>query len=291
MSRQVNLLTVDLEEWYVVEVLQGHIAFDDWPYLKSTVVTNTRRLLKMFNHHRVNATFFVLGWVAERHPHLVAEIVDNGHEVACHSFQHRRVDKLSPEAFRIDTERAMEAITRATGIRPRGYRAPSWSLNGSCTWAFRTLAELGFEYDSSIFPIKHDFYGMPEGPRQLFKMYFDNGLSLWEMPSSTFRILGLNLPMAGGGYLRHSPYWYTKRMVSHLNQQRQPAMVYIHPWELDPHPPGISGLSPIQRFRVYGSTSLFAQKLERLLADFEFSTITDYINAHGKKRIGFERAD
>lgn len=291
MAKQVNLLTVDLEEWYVVEVLQQRFAFDDWPALKSTVVTNTRNLLRMFDRYQVNATFFVLGWVAEKHPHLVAEIADSGHEVACHSYRHRRVDKLSPEAFREDTVRALEAIVRATGDRPRGYRAPSWSLNGSCTWAFKILADLGFEYDSSIFPIKHDLYGMPDGPRHLFKMYFDNGLSLWEMPSTTFRVFGLNLPMAGGGYLRHSPYWYTRNMVSRLNAQKQPAMVYIHPWELDPNPPGVSGLSPIQRFRVYGSTALFGQKLERLLSDFEFTTITDYINTYGKKRIGFERTD
>lgn len=291
MSKQVNLLTVDLEEWYVVEVLQSRFKVDDWPYLRSTVVENCRRLLHLFDSKGVTATWFVLGWVAEKHPHLIAEIADHGHEIGCHSYQHRRVDKLDAATFREDTQRAVDAILKACGCRSMGYRAPSWSLNASCKWAFKTLAELGFSYDSSIFPIKHDLYGMPDGPRQLFKMHFEDGQSLWEMPSSTFRLFGLNLPMAGGGYLRHSPYWYTRAMVKKLNAEHQPAMVYIHPWELDPHPPEIEGLTAVQRFRTYGSTALFGAKLERLLDDFEFTTISDYIRAHSRKPIGFERRD
>ena len=288
MGKHVNLLTVDLEEWYVVEILQRRFGYDDWPYLRSTVIENCRRLLHLFERQNVTATWFVLGWVAHKHPHLIAEIADHGHEIGCHSFQHRRVDKLDQATFREDTERAVDAIIKACGFRPMGYRAPSWSLNTGCKWAFKTLAELGFTYDSSIFPIKHDLYGMPDGPRHLFRMYFEDGSSLWEMPSSTFRLFGLNLPMAGGGYLRHSPYWYTRAMVSRLNAGHQPAMVYIHPWEMDPNPPEIEGLTPLQRFRTYGSTALFGHKLERLLNDFEFTTIADYIQTYGKKRIGFE---
>ncbi|MEW6049824.1 MAG: XrtA system polysaccharide deacetylase [Candidatus Zixiibacteriota bacterium] len=284
----LNLLTVDLEEWFVVEALSGRHEYDQWPELPSTVVGNSRRLLALFEHKRVQATWFVLGYVAEQHPELIQEIVDHGHEIACHSYRHCRVDKLSPEEFRQDTYRAANAIFGAVGFRPRGYRAPSWSMGPQSAWAFKVLAELGFAYDSSIFPIKHDIYGMPHGPREPFKMTFDDGLTLWEIPNSTFRIFGRNLPLAGGGYLRHSPYWYSRWMIHNLNKQKLPAMVYIHPWELDPEPPRVEGLSPVQRFRTYGSTAILARKVERLLSEFEFTTISDYLGTISRKRIGFE---
>jgi polysaccharide deacetylase family protein (PEP-CTERM system associated) len=288
MGNQANLLTVDLEEWYVVEILQDRYNFENWPDLPSTLTRNVRRLLSLFEHKRVHATWFVLGWCAERFPDLISEIADHGHELACHSYRHRRVDKMDEATFRQDTMKAVQKVFDATGIRVRGYRAPSWSINENVSWAFRVLAELGFDYDSSIFPIKHDIYGMPKAPRKMFKMTFDDGKTLWEVPSSTFRLLGFNLPMAGGGYLRHSPYWYTKSMIKLLNQQKIPAMIYVHPWELDPDPPRINGLSAAQKFRTYGSTALFAQKLDKLLSDFEFSSIGDYVAKMGKKRIGFE---
>jgi polysaccharide deacetylase family protein (PEP-CTERM system associated) len=290
MSGQLNLLTVDLEEWYVVEILQGRYSFEDWPQLPSTLSRNVYRLLNLFERRQVRATWFVLGWCAERFPSLISEIADQGHEIACHSYRHLRVDKLDEEGFRADTQRAIDAIKSATGFRPRGYRAPSWSINERVSWAFQVLSDLGFEYDSSIFPIKHDIYGMPTAPRQLFKMSFKNGRQLWEVPSSTLRIFGYNLPMAGGGYLRHSPYWYSRMMIKQLNRRKLPAMVYLHPWELDPEPPRLDGLTPVQRFRTYGSTALFGSKLDKLLQDFEFTTVTDYVNAAGKRRIGFENA-
>lgn len=290
MARQPNLLTVDLEEWYVVEILQDRFAFESWPDLNTTLVRNVRRLLAVFDRQQVRATWFVLGWCAERYPSLVDEIAERGHEIACHSYGHKRVDSMDEEAFRHDTTRAVEAIVNATGIRPRGYRAPSWSINESCSWAFRVLSDLGFQYDSSIFPIKHDLYGMPSAPRRMFRMTFDEGRTLWEVPSTPFRILGYNLPMAGGGYLRHSPYWYTKMMIRLLNKQKLPAMVYMHPWELDPEPPEIPGLTPVQRFRTYGSTALFMQKLDKLLRDFDFITVGEYVNQFGRRRIGFENS-
>ncbi|PWB67851.1 polysaccharide deacetylase family protein [candidate division GN15 bacterium] len=288
MARQPNLLTVDLEEWYVVEILQNRFSFEEWPGLNSTLQRNVRRLLTVFDQHQVRATWFVLGWCAERLPALIDEIAERGHEIACHSFAHKRVDSMSEELFRADTTRAIKAIENATGVKPRGYRAPSWSINENCSWAFRVLSELGFQYDSSIFPIKHDLYGMPSAPRRMFKMTFEDGRTLWEVPSVPFRLLGFNLPMAGGGYLRHSPYWYTKMMIRLLNGQNLPAMVYMHPWELDPEPPEIPGLTAVQRFRTYGSTALFLQKLDKLLRDFEFMSIGEYVNKYGRRRIGFE---
>ena len=194
MSDTFNVLTVDLEEWFVVEALTGKHGKQEWENLPSTLEKNTRRLLDLFRRKRVTATFFVLGWCAERHQDLVAEIYNQGHEIACHSYYHRRVDLMDPDEFREDTMRSVDAIMMACGVRPRGYRAPSWSINDRIPWAFEILAQLGFDYDSSIFPIKHDIYGMPKGPRHLFRMKFENDLTLYEIPASTYRMLGRNIP-------------------------------------------------------------------------------------------------
>ncbi len=284
-----NILTVDLEEWFVVEALSSYYAYEDWGSLSSTVVENSRRLLYLFDRGKVRATWFILGYCAERYPDLIREIADHGHEIACHSYRHVKVNRLTPEAFRKDTEQAMEAIVDAIGYPPQGYRAPSWSINAQVPWAFEILAELGFSYDSSIFPIKHDLYGVPDAPRSLFKMNLPSGRTLWELPCSTYRTMGRNLPLAGGGYLRHSPYWYSRMMVRRLNDRQLPALVYIHPWELDPDPPYVPGLKLLQRFRMYGSTAYFGLKLERLLSDFQFQTVSDFVASQTKKRIGFER--
>lgn len=283
-----NILTVDLEEWFVVEALAGRYPREEWPKLPATLIRNTHRLLELFHRKEKRATFFVLGWCADRYPQLMREIVDAGHEIACHSFYHTRVDAMTAEQFRDDTRRVMDAVTGATGIKPIGYRAPSWSLNPSVTWAFEILADLGFEYDSSIFPIKHDIYGVPEAPRKIFRMALQSGRSLWEVPASTVRFLGQNLPVTGGGYLRHSPYWYTRAMIRHLNREGLPAVVYIHPWELDPDLPRIEGLTALQRFRTYGSTSVLAMKLERLLGDFHFVSMSEFVMSQTRRKIGFE---
>lgn len=283
-----NILTVDLEEWYVVEALRNQQSTEDWSQFRSTAVANSRRLLALLERRSIRATWFVLGYVAERVPDLIREIADHGHEIGCHSFTHTRVDSLTRESFRKDTERAVRAIAAACGTKPAGYRAPSWSMNANVPWAFETLADLGFVYDSSIFPIKHDLYGMPNGPRKLYRMSLPGGKSLWELPCSTLRLFGQNLPLAGGGYLRHSPYWYTRMMIRALNRQGLPAMVYIHPWELDPDPPRLGGLSLVQRFRMYGSTAILTQKLERLTSEFEFVSAHDYIVSQTRKKIGFE---
>ncbi|MEW5796401.1 MAG: XrtA system polysaccharide deacetylase [Candidatus Zixiibacteriota bacterium] len=286
---QPNLLTVDLEEWFVVEALADRFAPEDWVGLPSTLQRNVMRLLRLFARQDVQATWFVLGWCAERHPALINRIAEQGHEVACHSYSHRMIDRLSPDEFRLDTRRAINAITEATGIRPVGYRAPSWSMSDRVPWAFEILAELGFEYDSSIFPIKHDLYGMPDGPRHLFRMTFSNDRFLYELPATTIRRWGQNVPVGGGGYLRHSPYWYTRHMMRKVNDSGHPVMVYVHPWELDPDPPAMSGLSLSQRLRSYGSTGILEQKLDRLLSDFTFVPVIEYIRAVTRQRIGFER--
>ncbi len=287
-GRAVNLLTVDLEEWFVVEALAGHVSRDDWPQLPSTLVANTHRLLDLFARRDVRATWFVLGWCAEKYPDLIHEIASAGHEIACHSYAHVRVDQMEKQDFINDTRRAVNAIISACGIRPIGYRAPSWSINGSVTWAFEVLSDLGFVYDSSIFPIKHDLYGMPEAPRKLFRMELNNGRKLYELPASTLRVLGYNLPGVGGGYLRHAPLWYSRLMIRKLNAQGIPAVMYVHPWEVDPDPPRLSGLNPVQRYRSLGSTRVFGYKLDRLLAEFSFLAITEYLETENRRTIGFE---
>jgi polysaccharide deacetylase family protein (PEP-CTERM system associated) len=286
---QPNLLTVDLEEWFVVEALAKRFAPEDWLALPSTLQRNCMRLLRLFARHDVRATWFVLGWCAERHPALINRIAEHGHEIACHSYGHRMVSGMTPDEFRMDTRRAVNAIIESTGARPVGYRAPSWSLSDQVPWAFEILAELGFEYDSSIFPIKHDLYGMPEGPRKLFRMTFPGDRFLYEMPASTVRRWKQNIPIGGGGYLRHSPYWYSRRMIRKVNETGQPVMVYVHPWEIDPDPPPVSGLSLVQRLRTYGSTGILEHKLDRLLSDFAFMPVADYVRNITRQRIGFER--
>lgn len=288
METTRNIFTVDLEEWFVVEALSGRYQRDDWGSLPSLVVKNSLRLLDLLNSYNVRATWFVLGWCADRYPDLIQEIFASGHEIASHSYYHRRVDILGRDRFRKDTEMAINAILKATGVLPYGYRAPSWSINSSAPWAFETLAEMGFLYDSSVFPIKHDIYGWPDGPRHLFKMEFGNGHTLYELPATTFRAFGKNIPVAGGGYFRHSPYWYSKKLIETLNKAGQPAVFYIHPWEIDPDLPRIDGLSLTQRFRTYSSTAILRHKVERLLNDFSFTTASDYMALFKKKKIGFE---
>jgi polysaccharide deacetylase family protein (PEP-CTERM system associated) len=284
-----NILTVDLEDWFVVENLKGNIDYQEWDELPSRVVGNTERLLELFSQYNVRATFFVLGWVADRFPHLVSNIAHNGHEIACHSFRHLMVSSVGQDVFRSDTEMAIQAIKRACGIAPMGYRAPSWSINSSTPWAFEILAQLGFMYDSSIFPVKHDIYGDPHGPREIFRMRLESGRLLYEIPASTINILGKNLPVCGGGYLRHSPLWYTIGIMKRLNNAGKPAVVYVHPWEFDNELPRLKGLTMFQKYRQYGAIPNLLRKLDRLLNEFEFCPAREYIDKLTRKPIGFER--
>lgn len=283
-----NIFSVDLEEWYVVEALSNRYKRDDWTSLPSLVVRNSLKLLELLNRYDVKATWFVLGWCADQFPDLIQEIFASGHEIGCHSYYHRRVDSLGRDLFKKDTEQAINAILKATGVLPYGYRAPSWSINAGNPWAFETLADMGFLYDSSIFPIKHDIYGWPDGPRHMFKMEFGNGRLLYELPATTYRVMGRNIPVGGGGYFRHSPYWYSRMVIKSLNEAGHPVVFYIHPWEIDPELPRVEGLSMLQKFRTYGSTSLLRLKVERLLSEFSFTTASNYMQLFKKRRIGFE---
>jgi len=284
-----NILTVDLEDWFVVENLKENIDYRQWDDLESHVVENTEKLLKLFESHNVRATFFILGWIAGRFPHLIQRIAVHGHEIACHSYRHIMVSKISKEEFRSDTEMAIAAIRKACGITPVGYRAPSWSINSSTPWAFEILADLGFLYDSSIFPVKHDLYGDPMSPRDTFRMKLDSGRPLFEIPATTLNILGKNLPVCGGGYLRHSPLWYTAGIIRRLNRAGRPALVYVHPWELDPKLPRMKGLTFLQKYRQYGSIHTLLRKLHKLLGEFDFCPARNYVESVIRKPIGFDR--
>jgi polysaccharide deacetylase family protein (PEP-CTERM system associated) len=244
-------------------------------------------LLNILHNNHIKATWFVLGWVAEKYPEIIQEINHFGHEIACHSFHHKRIDTMTPDEFRKDTERAINAIFKAVGNQPLGYRAPSWSINDSNTWAFEILSEFGFRYDSSIFPIKHDIYGWPDGPRFSFKMKFNNGNSLIEIPATTYRLFGKNIPLGGGGYFRHSPYWYTKNLINNLNSKNHPVVFYVHPWEIDGDLPRIEGLSMINKFRSYSSTTLLKHKMIKMIKQFDFTTFADYLQLFKMKKIGF----
>lgn len=272
-----NILTVDLEDWFSVETLQDRYNRDEWPDLEATVERNGYRILELLDHYKVHATFFVLGWIADRYPKLVGDVSSAGHEIGCHSYYHRMVSSLDAEEFRKDTELAIDAILKACGQRPTGYRSPSWGMRQDMDWAYQVLAELGFQYDSSIFPIRHDIYGDPGAPRQAYEVRVSENKKIIEFPASTVDFLGKRMPLGGGGWLRQFPYWFTRRGIKKLNRANIPAMVYLHPWEIDPKLPRVK-MNFKNSFRQYGNLESMQPKLQRLLDDFDFIPLCDYIN-------------
>lgn len=271
-----NILTVDLEDWFCVEIFNTVFEIAQWDRLTSVVERTTDLVLHKLQGHHHKATFFVLGWVAERYPDLVARVAAEGHEIACHSYYHSMVSALDPKRFRQDTEMALTAIAEACGIRPTGYRSPSWGMRRDMIWAYEILADLGFVYDSSVFPIRHDIYGDPGAPAQAYTVSLPSGRSLIEVPASTVAVLGRRVAIAGGGWLRQLPYWFTRRGIRRLNREGVPAVVYFHPWEMDPHLPRVK-LGLKNRFRQYGNLSSMETKIESLLTEFDFGPMKDYI--------------
>jgi len=247
---------------------------EQWDSYASRVEANTHRLLDLFDESGVKATCFILGWVADRHPKLVAEIVKRGHEPACHSYWHRLIYRLSPEEFREDTLRAKDLIEQAAGEPVYGYRAPTFSITDKSSWAPEILTELGFRYDSSIFPVKHDTYGVPGAPRGPFCIETPSG-PLNEYPMTTFRFWkSPNLPVAGGGYLRIFPDWYTRMGVHRAWKEGLPVITYVHPWEVDPDQPRLNaGLK--SRLRHYTNLAKTAGRLRGLLALGPFTSFRE----------------
>lgn len=269
-----SIMSVDVEDYFQVEAFASVVNRSTWGDYSSRVERNTERILDLFDERGVKATFFILGWVAERFPRLVRRIIERGHEAACHSYWHRLVYKLSPAEFQQDTVRAKNAIEQAAGSAVYGYRAPSFSITPRSTWALEILAECGFLYDSSVFPIRRALYGFPGAPRGPFRVETKAG-GIVEFPMATFRWKsGPNLPVAGGGYLRTLPFWYTKAGVRSAWQEGLPVVCYIHPWELDPAQPRLNA-SCVSRLRHYNNLSRTEERLRDLLSLDHFTSFRD----------------
>jgi len=362
----INILTIDLEDYYQVSAFESVVKREDWDKYESRIERNTYRLLEILNDSRiaqsagrranelspdalrlepcagnvppqtsnpqpetsdsspagsdsspctpdvssgVKATFFCLGWNAERYPHLIREIHQLGHEIACHGYDHRLVYDMSPEQFREDIRKSKQILEDIIGEKVSGYRASSYSITGRSLWAFQILAEEGFRYDSSIFPIHHDRYGIPNAPRFPFLVDLKGGSDptfipfpsrlapnallhgseastlkrsapltsngyILELPISTVRLFGQNIPISGGGYFRLFPYLVIKSSLKRINHQdKSPFVTYVHPWELDPDQPRLGNISLLSKFRHYINLESTAGKLKRLLRDFTFSSM------------------
>jgi polysaccharide deacetylase family protein (PEP-CTERM system associated) len=266
-----NAFTVDVEDYYHVSAFANSVRTEAWGSFESRVERNTHRLLALLERHGVHGTFFVLGWVAERHGGLVREIHAAGHEIGCHGFSHDLVYTQPPHVFRDETIRAKRCLEDTIGEAVQGYRAASYSVTRRSLWALEVLAEAGFTYDSSIFPIRHDRYGIASAPRLPFRVKLPNGASIREFPLTTFRLAGMSLPVAGGGYFRLLPYAYTRAgLAAVARRDNAPVVFYLHPWEIDVGQPRLAG-SLLSRFRHYTNLARCERRLERLLREFRWA--------------------
>ncbi|MGH7390712.1 MAG: XrtA system polysaccharide deacetylase [Candidatus Rokuibacteriota bacterium] len=267
----LNALTFDVEEYFQVEAFRHLVDPGDWEGFAPRAARSTARLLDLLEARDVSATFFVVGWLAERHPELIREIHLRGHELGCHGYAHRPIYSMSPVEFREDLKRAKQAIEDAAGAPVHGFRAPTCSVVATTLWALDVIAEEGFRYDSSVFPIHHDRYGIPDARRFPHRIELASGRELVEFPMTTLRLGGQNLPFCGGGYFRLLPGAVVRAGLRRLNRrERMPAMVYLHPWEIDPEQPrfAVRGLT---RFRHYVNLAGTEGKLDALLGAFRFA--------------------
>jgi polysaccharide deacetylase family protein (PEP-CTERM system associated) len=275
-DRIVNALTIDVEDYFHVSVFDGIVPRSRWDTLESRVETNTERLLDIFSEHGVWATFFVLGWVAERFPDLVRRIAQRGHEIASHGYDHRLIYDQTPPAFREDIRRAKRVLEDTSGCQVSGYRAPSYSITPQSLWALDILLEEGYRYDSSIFPIRHDRYGIPVSERHPYPIQRSKGC-LIEVPGSTTKYGPMNLPVAGGGYFRILPYRWTYWGIARVNRvEQRPVVFYLHPWEIDPEQPRLK-VGRLSTFRHYRNLDQTEPRLRRLLEDFRFGPMTTLV--------------
>lgn len=267
-----NALTVDVEDYFQVSAFAPYIRRNEWERRECRVERNVDRILGLFDERGAKATFFTLGWIAERHPQMVRRIVDAGHELASHGHGHERVSDLDAAAFMQDIVRAKRTLEDIAGRAVLGYRAPSFSIGASNLWALETLDRAGYRYSSSIYPIAHDHYGMPDSPRFAYRV----GNGLLEVPATTLRVLQRNLPSSGGGYFRLLPYAVSRWMLQRVNREdREPAVFYFHPWEIDVDQPRIEGIDLKTRFRHYVNIPRMEPRLRRLLADFRWGRMDD----------------
>jgi polysaccharide deacetylase family protein (PEP-CTERM system associated) len=263
-----NAMTVDVEDYFQVEAFASTIERKDWDHLPRRVERNTLRLLDIFAEAKVQATFFMLGWVAQRHPALMRRIVTDGHELASHGFGHRRVDSQSSDAFRADVRHSKKTLEDTGGVLVRGYRAPTFSIGRNSTWAHAILAEEGYRYSSSVYPLRHDLYGSPGAPQTAFAPLS----GLLEVPLTTVRLLGVDVPASGGGFFRLYPYPLSRWLLTRANRvNRAPAIFYLHPWEIDPEQPRQYQAPFLARFRHYLNLGRTEARLRRLLRNFPWA--------------------
>jgi len=267
-----NVLSIDVEDYFHVAALSKSIKVADWPSISPRVEENTRRLLDLFDRHEVKATHFVLGWVAERFPELVREIDARGHEVASHGYSHQLVYNQTPELFREETVKSKAILEDALGKSVTGYRAASYSITKKSLWALDILCELGFKYDSSIFPIRHDRYGIPDAEVLPHRLKTPNGGEIAEFPLTTSSLFGIKMPAAGGGYFRLYPYALTKFLLRRVEKAKKPIVFYLHPWEIDQEQPRIKA-GALSTFRHYNNLDKCEQRLDKLLSQFSFGTM------------------
>jgi polysaccharide deacetylase family protein (PEP-CTERM system associated) len=272
MAVMKNAMSVDVEDYFQVSAFAPHIRREDWDSLPCRVERNIDVILGLLDAADAKATFFTLGWIAERYPQVVRRIVEGGHELASHGYGHQRVSDLTPEQFRDDITRAKRILEALGGVAVRGYRAPSFSINQKNWWAVEELENAGYVYSSSIYPVKHDHYGMPDAPR--FPNYPNGAGGILELPPTTLELMGRNLPAAGGGWFRLLPYSMSRWMLRRVNTQDQaPCMFYFHPWEIDAEQPRQPGLSAKTRFRHYVNLQRMPGRMQKLLNDFEWDRV------------------
>ena len=274
-----NALTVDVEDYFQVSALAPHIPRSSWDSRDCRIERNVDRILALFDDHDAKATFFTLGWIAERYPQAVRRIVDAGHELASHGYGHERVSDLDAQAFRDDIDRARKILEDISGSPIRGYRAPSFSIGTKNLWALEILRETGHHYSSSIYPVRHDHYGMPEAPRHPHRPLGLQGVL--ELPPATMTLRGRNLPAGGGGYFRLLPYAVSRMALNHINRRDgMSGIFYFHPWEIDPGQPRVAGVSLKTRFRHYLNLHRMERRLGRLLTDFSWGRMDQVFARH-----------
>lgn len=272
-----NAMTVDVEDYFHVAAFSDVISRDDWGTMEYRAEANTQKLLELFAERSIQATFFILGWIAQRSPALVRSIHAAGHEIACHGMSHELIYQQTPQQFARETRDSKALLEEITGAPVYGYRAASWSITRQSLWALDVVHELGFLYDSSIFPIRHDRYGIPDAPQRPGVMRTPNGRQIVEFPPSTAKMLGLRVPVAGGGYFRLLPYWLTRLGLRQINQEEQQAFIfYLHPWEVDPDQPPVRA-NVLSRFRHYTNLRKTQERLRRLVAEFQFTTVRNVL--------------
>lgn len=271
-----NILTIDVEDYFHVAALSNVISVNDWDSIKPRVYDNTKKILNSLDKHEQKATFFILGWVAERFPDLVNEIDKMGHEVACHGYSHQLVYNQSVDTFYKETLKAKNILEDIISKPVYGYRAASYSITKKSLWALDILSELGFTYDSSIFPVMHDRYGIADSPTEPYIILTQKGYKITEYPLSIFKLFNYNLPIAGGGYFRLYPYWLTRFLYKLVNRNDSEFVFYLHPWEVDPNQPKIKA-KLLSRFRHYNNLNKTQSRFEALLSEFKFVSMIESI--------------